>query len=145
MTEEQLQEHCYPRPHPDHPGRAMVHNMPEKKNTDRESVCAPLFFRWGSLGVPVEQGCPTLFLEIYSPVGFHSNPNKAHLIQRLEQGCPTLFLEIYRPVGFHSNPNKAHLIQQLEQGCPTLFLEIYRPVGFHSNPHKAHLIQQLAV
>ena len=32
----------------------------------------------------------------------------------LEHGCPTLFLEIYQPVGFHSNPNKAHLIQQLE-------------------------------
>ena len=77
------------------------------------------------------------------PLGFHSNPNKAHLIQQLEQGCPTLFLEIYHPVGFHSNPNKAHLIQQLEQGCPTLFLEIYRPVGLHSNPNKAHLIQQL--
>lgn len=38
MTEEQLQEHCYPRPHPDRPGRAMVYNMPEKKNADRESV-----------------------------------------------------------------------------------------------------------
>ena len=85
----------------------------------------------------LEQGCPTLFLEIYHPVGFHSNPNKAHLIQQLEQGCPTLFLEIYHPVGFHSNPNKAHLIQQLEQGCPTLFLELYHPVGFHSNPNKA--------
>ena len=26
----------------------------------------------------------------------------------------TLFLEIYHPVGFHSNTNKAHLTQQLE-------------------------------
>ena len=91
----------------------------------------------------IKQGCPTLFLELYHPVGFHSNPNKAHLIQQLEQGCPTLFLEFYHPVGFHSNPNKAHLIQQREQGCPTLFLEFYHPVGFHSNPNKAHLIQQL--
>uniref|UniRef100_A0A0E9UTT7 Uncharacterized protein n=1 Tax=Anguilla anguilla TaxID=7936 RepID=A0A0E9UTT7_ANGAN len=32
----------------------------------------------------------------------------------LNQGCPTLFLESYRPVGFHSKPDKAHLIQQLE-------------------------------
>ena len=35
----------------------------------------------------------------------------ALLIQQLEQGCPTLFLEIC-PVGFHSNPNKAHLIKK---------------------------------
>ena len=28
----------------------------------------------------------------------------------LEQGSPTLFLEIYRPVGFHSDPYLAHLI-----------------------------------
>ncbi|KPP72348.1 RNA exonuclease 1-like [Scleropages formosus] len=34
MTEDQLQEHGYPRPHPDRPGRAVVHNLPEKKNTD---------------------------------------------------------------------------------------------------------------
>nr|XP_023699548.1 RNA exonuclease 1 homolog isoform X2 [Paramormyrops kingsleyae] len=34
MTEEQLQEHGYPRPHPEHSGRAMVYNLPEKKNTD---------------------------------------------------------------------------------------------------------------
>lgn len=34
MTEEQLQEHSYPRPHPDRPGRAVVHNVPEKKNFD---------------------------------------------------------------------------------------------------------------
>ncbi|XP_061093910.1 RNA exonuclease 1 homolog [Conger conger] len=40
MTEEQLQEHCYPRPHPDRPGRAIVYNMPEKKNVDPFSkVC----------------------------------------------------------------------------------------------------------
>ena len=83
------------------------------------------------------------FIPECQQTGLHSNPNKAHLIQQLEQGCPTLFLEIYCPVGLHSNPNKAHLIQQLEQGCPTLFLEIYHPVGLHSNPNKAHLIQQL--
>ena len=97
----------------------------------------------GEAASRLEQGCPTRFLEIYSPVGYHSNPNKAQLIQQLEQGCPTLFLEIYRPVGYHSNPNKAQLIHQLEQGCPTLFLEIYRPVGYHSNPNKAQHIQQL--
>uniref|UniRef100_A0A0E9PW64 Uncharacterized protein n=1 Tax=Anguilla anguilla TaxID=7936 RepID=A0A0E9PW64_ANGAN len=37
---------------------------------------------------------------------------KALPIQQLEQGCPTLLLEIYPPVGFHSNPNKALLTQQ---------------------------------
>ena len=73
------------------------------------------------------------------PVCFHSNPNQAHLIQHLEQGCPTLFLEVYCPVCFHSNPNQAHIIQHLEQVCPTLFLEIYCPVGFHSNPNQAHI------
>uniref|UniRef100_A0A0E9WWA3 Uncharacterized protein n=1 Tax=Anguilla anguilla TaxID=7936 RepID=A0A0E9WWA3_ANGAN len=41
-------------------------------------------------------------------------------MQQLEQGCPTLCLEIYHPVGFHSNSSKVHLIQQLEQGCQTL-------------------------
>lgn len=35
MTEEQLQEHGYPRPHPEMSGHAVVHNLPEKKNTDR--------------------------------------------------------------------------------------------------------------
>ncbi|XP_062308574.1 RNA exonuclease 1 homolog [Osmerus eperlanus] len=40
MTEEQLQEHSYPRPHPEGSGRALVHNVPEKKNTDPFSkVC----------------------------------------------------------------------------------------------------------
>ncbi|XP_041695345.2 RNA exonuclease 1 homolog [Coregonus clupeaformis] len=34
MTEEQLQEHGYPRPHPERSGRAVVHNVPEKKNVD---------------------------------------------------------------------------------------------------------------
>ncbi|XP_050973798.1 RNA exonuclease 1 homolog [Labeo rohita] len=34
MTEEQLQEHGYPRPHPEMSGHAVVHNLPEKKNTD---------------------------------------------------------------------------------------------------------------
>ncbi|KAJ8278556.1 hypothetical protein GJAV_G00088870 [Gymnothorax javanicus] len=34
MSEEQLEEHGYPRPHPTRPGRAVVHNLPEKKNTD---------------------------------------------------------------------------------------------------------------
>ena len=32
--------------------------------------------------------------------------------------CPTLFLEIYHPVGFHSNPNKAHLILAASAGLP---------------------------
>ena len=32
----------------------------------------------------------------------------------LEQGKPTPILKIYRPVGFHSNPNRVHLIQQRE-------------------------------
>jgi len=35
MTEEQLQEHGYPRPHPEMSGHAVVHNLPEKKNNDR--------------------------------------------------------------------------------------------------------------
>uniref|UniRef100_A0A672LNR3 RNA exonuclease 1 homolog n=1 Tax=Sinocyclocheilus grahami TaxID=75366 RepID=A0A672LNR3_SINGR len=34
MTEEQLQEHGYPRPHPEMSGQAVVHNLPEKKNND---------------------------------------------------------------------------------------------------------------
>uniref|UniRef100_A0A671KUL4 Exonuclease domain-containing protein n=1 Tax=Sinocyclocheilus anshuiensis TaxID=1608454 RepID=A0A671KUL4_9TELE len=34
MTEEQLQEHGYPRPHPEMSGHAVVHNQPEKKNND---------------------------------------------------------------------------------------------------------------
>ena len=31
-------------------------------------------------------------------------------VHSLSQGSPTLFLESYHPVGFHSNPNLAHLI-----------------------------------
>ena len=42
MTEEQLQEHSYPRPHPEGSGRALVHNVPEKKNTDREGPTLPI-------------------------------------------------------------------------------------------------------
>ncbi|XP_056319736.1 RNA exonuclease 1 homolog [Danio aesculapii] len=34
MTEEQLQEHGYPLPHPEISGHAVVHNLPEKKNND---------------------------------------------------------------------------------------------------------------
>uniref|UniRef100_A0A8C8FFE2 Exonuclease domain-containing protein n=1 Tax=Oncorhynchus tshawytscha TaxID=74940 RepID=A0A8C8FFE2_ONCTS len=34
MTEERLQEHGYPRPHPESSGRAVVHNFPEKNNVD---------------------------------------------------------------------------------------------------------------
>ncbi|XP_023854817.1 RNA exonuclease 1 homolog [Salvelinus sp. IW2-2015] len=34
MTEERLQEHGYPRPHPERSGRAVVHNVPEKNNVD---------------------------------------------------------------------------------------------------------------
>ncbi|KAG9351244.1 hypothetical protein JZ751_025136 [Albula glossodonta] len=34
MTEEQLQEHGYPRPHPERSGRAIIYNAPEKKNVD---------------------------------------------------------------------------------------------------------------
>uniref|UniRef100_A0A674A7V8 REX1, RNA exonuclease 1 homolog n=1 Tax=Salmo trutta TaxID=8032 RepID=A0A674A7V8_SALTR len=34
MTEERLQEHGYPRPHPERSGRAVVHNIPEKNNID---------------------------------------------------------------------------------------------------------------
>lgn len=37
MTEEQLQEHGYPRPNPEVAGRAVIHNLPPKKaNTDGE-------------------------------------------------------------------------------------------------------------
>ncbi|KAG5275980.1 hypothetical protein AALO_G00126610 [Alosa alosa] len=40
MTEEQLQEHGYPRPNPDRPGHIIIHNAPEKKNLDPFSkVC----------------------------------------------------------------------------------------------------------
>lgn len=31
MTEAQLQEHGYPRSNPEAPGRAVLHNLPEKK------------------------------------------------------------------------------------------------------------------
>ncbi|XP_026125384.1 RNA exonuclease 1 homolog [Carassius auratus] len=34
MTDEQLQEHGYPRPHPEMSGHAVVHNLPEKKIND---------------------------------------------------------------------------------------------------------------
>ncbi|XP_067270050.1 RNA exonuclease 1 homolog [Pseudorasbora parva] len=41
MTEEQLQEHGYPRPHPEMSGHACVHNLPEKKNNDPFSkICS---------------------------------------------------------------------------------------------------------
>ena len=33
----------------------------------------------------------------------------------VQRGCPTPFLEACGPVGFHSDPNEAHLIQQLVQ------------------------------
>lgn len=37
MTEDQLQEHGYPRPNPEAAGRAVIHNLPPKKaNTDGE-------------------------------------------------------------------------------------------------------------
>ncbi|KAG9270091.1 hypothetical protein AMEX_G15003 [Astyanax mexicanus] len=41
LTEEQLQEHCYPRPNPDRLGHAIIYNIPEKnKNTEPFSkVC----------------------------------------------------------------------------------------------------------
>ncbi|XP_051950328.1 RNA exonuclease 1 homolog [Xyrauchen texanus] len=40
MTEEQLEEHGYPRPHPEISGHVVVHNLPEKKNNDPFSkVC----------------------------------------------------------------------------------------------------------
>ncbi|XP_026098826.1 RNA exonuclease 1 homolog [Carassius auratus] len=35
MAEEQLLEHGYPGPHPEVSGHAVVHNLPEKKNNDR--------------------------------------------------------------------------------------------------------------
>jgi hypothetical protein len=42
-----------------------------------------LWIYWGDMriGVGLGQGCPTLFLEIYCPVGFQSNPSLANLIQ----------------------------------------------------------------
>ncbi|KAK9970786.1 hypothetical protein ABG768_026700 [Culter alburnus] len=41
MTEEQLQEHGYPRPHPEMSGHAVVHNLPEKKSNDPFSkICS---------------------------------------------------------------------------------------------------------
>ncbi|XP_017542835.2 RNA exonuclease 1 homolog [Pygocentrus nattereri] len=40
LTEEQLQEHSYPRPHPERLGHAVIYNLPEKKNNDPFSkVC----------------------------------------------------------------------------------------------------------
>ncbi|XP_051759983.1 RNA exonuclease 1 homolog isoform X1 [Ctenopharyngodon idella] len=41
MNEEQLQEHGYPRPHPEMSGHAVVHNLPEKKSNDPFSkICS---------------------------------------------------------------------------------------------------------
>lgn len=41
MTEEQLQEHGYPRPNPEASGKAIIYNLPEKKATvDGESPCS---------------------------------------------------------------------------------------------------------
>uniref|UniRef100_H3BY62 REX1, RNA exonuclease 1 homolog n=1 Tax=Tetraodon nigroviridis TaxID=99883 RepID=H3BY62_TETNG len=40
MTEEQLQEHGYPRSNPEAPGRAVLYNLPEKKPaSDRDKIC----------------------------------------------------------------------------------------------------------
>ncbi|XP_024266520.1 RNA exonuclease 1 homolog isoform X1 [Oncorhynchus tshawytscha] len=49
MTEERLQEHGYPRPHPESSGRAVVHNFPEKNNVDRKSLQSTYkpFSVWG--------------------------------------------------------------------------------------------------
>lgn len=42
MTEEQLQEHGYPRTNPEAAGKAIMYNLPEKKaNTDREKLHDP--------------------------------------------------------------------------------------------------------
>ncbi|XP_059847067.1 RNA exonuclease 1 homolog [Hypanus sabinus] len=38
LTEEQLQENCYPRPHPDKPGVAVIFNKTEKKNSVDSSI-----------------------------------------------------------------------------------------------------------
>lgn len=54
MTEDQLQEHGYPRTNPEAPGRAILYNLPEKKPaSDRESahsikhaVVAVFSLRW---------------------------------------------------------------------------------------------------
>lgn len=54
------------------------------------------------------------------------------LIGRLVAGLPSP-IPGDQHVGFHWNPNKAHLVGQLEQGCLTLFLGIYRPVDFNLN------------
>ncbi|KAJ8362826.1 hypothetical protein SKAU_G00116570 [Synaphobranchus kaupii] len=45
--------------------------------------------------------------------GHASERTRPRWTHALDQWSPTLFLEIYRPVGFHSNPNKARLTQQL--------------------------------
>lgn len=42
MTEEQLQEHGYPRTNPEATGKAIIYNLPEKKAiTDRELQRVP--------------------------------------------------------------------------------------------------------
>lgn len=44
MTEDQLQEHGYPRANPEAPGRAVIYNLPEKKPaSDRRSPLTSLF------------------------------------------------------------------------------------------------------
>lgn len=41
-------------------------------------------------------------------------PDSVFFLFTLGQGCPVLYLDICQPLGFHSNPNKVHLIQQPE-------------------------------
>ena len=42
MTEEQLQEHGYPRTNPEATGKAVIYNLPEKKAiADRKYACVP--------------------------------------------------------------------------------------------------------
>lgn len=49
MTEDQLQEHGYPRANPEASGRAIIYNLPEKKPaSDRETPRRFLFFFFNS-------------------------------------------------------------------------------------------------
>lgn len=45
------------------------------------------------------------------------------LHKSLSQGHPTLFLEVYHPVGFNFNPSLAHLIQLISSSTKSLAIE----------------------
>ncbi|XP_064172976.1 inactive ubiquitin carboxyl-terminal hydrolase 54-like [Anguilla rostrata] len=58
---------------------------------------------------------------LHSAHPLHSGKPGTH--HALVQGCPTLFLEIYHPVGSHLNPNMPHLILLISSSVSSLAVE----------------------